>query len=380
MVFIVIDASWHRKIMADKIRNLFTSRKVIIDTVPTGAEVILAMGNTEVISSSCGKLTPLVIEKIIPGRYILILSKQGYEPVRRILISDRDKGISIDGAETNGGTEKNKFIIPFRMKLVLNSAPVGATVRIDGELINGKTPLETTVTAGVHFVKMEYKGIGSIGAKSGDGRCVIDTSKKAGQQVGIDLRFWDFSCYESSHVISEVLSGKFLKMLNVESTPEEASLYIDGGKEPVGITPVHDFLIGPGYHKIKLEKYGFVVWEKDINLKDEPGIRLKPVFKNKTNLKKAELQKETAQLPADDATLIVDTRPDFMGSKIIIDGSSAGDTLRKLIKFPRGTHTVTVKHPDLQKPAMKTVFFSKDCQIILLKMNKAGEIYESGIE
>lgn len=76
-----------------------------------------------------------------------------------------------------------------------------------------------------------------------------------------------------------------------------------------------------------------------------------------------------------DAILIIDTRPDFPGAHIYLDGKYEGNTVRKISELSRTTHTLLIEHPELINAITHEIEFTNPDQTIILRIDEYGDIY-----
>lgn len=72
-------------------------------------------------------------------------------------------------------------------------------------------------------------------------------------------------------------------------------------------------------------------------------------------------------------TLYIDTRPYFIGAQIYLDGVYQNETIRKITKMNRGSHTILIRHYDLEEDVETDIRFTKPKQTIKVKLNENGE-------
>ncbi len=110
---------------------------LVIDSEPSGAKVY--------IDGMLKDETPTEFE-VEPGRHVLRLELEGYEPVER--------EIEISAGDSLELSFKLKVLLGI---LTIDSEPSGAKVYID-DVLKGKTPLEIEVEPGRHILRLELEG------------------------------------------------------------------------------------------------------------------------------------------------------------------------------------------------------------------------------
>ena len=115
--------------------------------------------------------------------------------------------------------------------LIVNSVPEGATIILDGEQARLVTPATLEIDTGNHELRLELTGyqdyVETFNVGDGD-----------------------------THTVEAVMSVSLNTLLTVETTPSDASIYIDGAYTGY-TTPVTITDIVPGYHYIRIYKHGY---------------------------------------------------------------------------------------------------------------------------
>ncbi|MBD3183035.1 PEGA domain-containing protein [Candidatus Poribacteria bacterium] len=182
--------------------------------------------------------TPLYLESISPGKRNLRVSYPGFASY-------------VSKVEINSNQESVVEVL-LGGKLIISSIPAEAQVFIDQEY-KGIAPLETgRIPSGTHevmFTKENYR----------------DISKTAVLKDSQDME----------------ITGRLIPIkgsVSISSQPSEANVYLDG--EMIGKTPVFIYGIMVGKYNLKLEKYGYQDWKKQIEIEESKlwwnSIRLKP--------------------------------------------------------------------------------------------------------
>ena len=125
--------------------------------------------------------------------------------------------------------------------------PVGASVTVDGQA-RGVTPLDVTgLDFGSHEVKVELKGY---------------EPKTQGVMIAVDAQRAEVKLPLSR-------TSPIVGAADIVSTPSAATVTVDGS--PVGYTPLTNWKLKPGTHKVQLEKDGHEPWEGKVTV--VPGKR-----------------------------------------------------------------------------------------------------------
>jgi len=324
--------------------------KMYIDSQPQGATVFLNQAER-------GK-TPVTIKNLQPGSYQVEVSLDLYLP--------QSKTIEVKSLDY---TQETFQLVPNFGKLIINSDPSDAIVRIDGRQI-GKTPFvreqfsvgsyelelskplyyDTTLT-----FQMELDGefIRTFKLKPQYGMVSIK-SDPAGAMVTVDGEEWGLTPIRRH---DEVLSGEHVvrlereyyfpeqttvtvwdgehsehefplrssvSWLSVITDPEGAMVtLIDSDKEPQQ-TPVRNWVLDPGIYNLRIEKDLYETYETAVSLALGDRKELKP-----------ELIRKTGHLD-------VATEP--QGAEIFLNGRNTGKFTPSVIKdLPTGEHTLELR-------------------------------------
>ena len=115
--------------------------------------------------------------------------------------------------------------------LVVSSIPTGATIILDGDPVRVVTPATLEIDTGNHELRLELTGY----------QAYVETFN-----VGDG----------DTHTVEAIMSVSLNTSLTVETTPSDASIYIDGAYTGY-TTPVTITDIVPGYHYIRIYKPGY---------------------------------------------------------------------------------------------------------------------------
>ncbi len=257
-----IGISWHNKIWPPAI---------VLDSLPSGAVVSLTNKAGIDVLESKNNTTPVSIPKILPGNYTLVMDMDMYLTIERKITIYGGKKItnisvpnSIDETGINGKTQK--FIVPFEMRVRIESDPEDAKVYIDGKKMGPLTPITVDLTADLHTVMLEKEGFSSLGnLERFDtyGQCNLDLRQL--NQEGLDARYWEFKA-DNKEIF---LKGTFWKEITINSNPSNSQIFING--ELLGVTPA-TIRVNVGEHDLIIKKAGYVEWNKTINVPEDSKI------------------------------------------------------------------------------------------------------------
>jgi hypothetical protein len=197
----------------------------------------------------------------------------------------------------------------FLLRTVFNST---------GEIIVDSFPKECEV-----YLNGELKGTTPLTIKSlGFGDYELKVSKDGYKE---DMRNVVLDRNNQKRVIMVALEHETFT-LQVNSSPSEAEVYIDGIKK--GTTPLEitDLIIGK--HFVEVRKENYAKWSKEVNEEDETGSGV-----NKTIVFEANLVPSVA-------SITINSIPD--GAKVIINGEEKGTTPFVMDNVEPGSYQILV--------------------------------------
>ncbi|MBN1155188.1 protein kinase [candidate division KSB1 bacterium] len=220
---------------------------------PQGAEVLLdgkkVTGNT-----------PLTISKISPGVHQLKLIYSGYTPLIRSIQVPSSGKIEVSGETSRKGYEP--YLFRFKSSIELKSDPPGAVVLLNGIELKQRTPTsidwENGLPLTISMKQDQFIDIGEISLDLVNDQAHIE-----------DNRLWSVqrTSNEHSHYLIE---GYFKKFIPVSSVPEEAWIYLDDIKEPVGKTGIVKSLpLSIGSHDISFVKENFNTMKLKVDVNEK---------------------------------------------------------------------------------------------------------------
>ncbi len=235
-------------------------------------------------------------EIILPaGDYRLRIAHAGYLNFEQniSLKPGKNPGINTSLIKENNTTQIGSAGV------IINSTPSDAMIYYHGQYI-GKTPYNHTVTPGNYEITLKKTGFKDVTTG-------IYTHSERTENINIQLP-WIFT------------------MLSVESTPPDASVWIDDRLISGNNTPLKIDSLALGTHLVRVEKKGYRTFKTEIFLKDQPENKI------------------FTDLIAGQGNLNISIQP--WGS-IYIDGQlKKKDTNINYASILRaGEHTVKVVHP-----------------------------------
>jgi hypothetical protein len=340
-----------------------TTGSLYIQSNPTGADAKL--------DGVYKGITPLMLTTISPGLHTVRIEKSGYAPW--------ENTVTVTAGVTTNVTAALTALPPPPTTGTVNvtSDPSGADVKLDG-VLKGTTPLAITgVSPGTHTLRVEKTGylpftapVDVTGGATTSVHAVLDpvppvvvngtievTSSPTGAGVSLDgmyrgttpLVIPDVSngihtlrLEESGYIPWEepviVTAGETTYVhatlttvppatgsVTVQSDPDGANVYLDGGLQ--GLTPVAITGVSPGPHIVRIEKTGYLPYQKDIT-----------VTAGSTTIVSAALAPVP---PPTTGSVNVQSEPD--GANVYLDGALAGITPLLVSNLTPGNHVVIIE-------------------------------------
>jgi hypothetical protein len=339
-----------------------------VTSQPAGAQIILDGLQQQ-------DLTPQTIQHIDPGQHLLEIRKDGCQPQRRTVAL-------LEGEKTTAEFK----LEPLKGLVLIQTAPPGAEVDIDGAF-RGKTPLMVTdLTIGDHAVVLRTEGyqprklalaitdrvpvplktdlssdsatlkvssdpVGASvilnGAPRGTTPCTIDRIPSG--TVDLEIALKGYAPYRTQIVLK---AGDMVDVpaplkavpsaLTVHSIPEKARIYVNDqyrGESPVVMTN-----LPPGEYRLRAEKRGYETDARTITLKPEDQTT------------------EEFRLQHNTGGLVIITEPP--GAKVFVDDEDAGTTEPSVANpqvseplrvnyIGRGDHFIRLVKPGFSHTAVK---------------------------
>lgn len=171
--------------------------------------------------------TPLILNNILVGNHTVTVTKQGFSKVEKTI-------------ELKEEIENNiSVVLPNTKEVSITSNPTIADVYIDG-VYKGVTPLKTVLSYGEHMI-----------------RFIKDGYYKVEKTIKV---------YDDAVLVNEELKPNSSSTVSLYSNPLGAVVYIDGVR--VGITPLIEYSVPEGVHKIRFEKIGYDFYEITITVEN----------------------------------------------------------------------------------------------------------------
>ena len=227
--------------------------------------------------------TPKTIADLKPGNYTVEVKMDGYEVWSEIVDVEADK---------------EKVLTPaLQMKvgsISVMSEPTKAKIYLDGKDVGNTHNIIRSVAPGTHEVEVRMEGY-EVWRESVD--------IEAGKHRALTARL-------------NIEAGS----INIESTPANARIYLDG--ENVGITPETITNLKPGKYKVEVKMDGYEVWHENVKL---------DIGKHKAL---------TATLQIMKGSISIESEP--ANAKIFLDGKEFGITPAMRRHIDPGKHKVEV--------------------------------------
>lgn len=202
-------------------------------------------------------------------------------------------------------------VVVGRYSLEVSSAPKGATVRVDGELMPGTTPLVLPLVPGEHRIELAYDKYASE---------VFTVDGERDQQVTRTVN-WAGSIGLAS-----------------ADTTTRVQVSFDG--RSWGALPIWKDDVPVGRHRLSFTGEGVRPWEEEVEVKDGQSTRVlaEPVRVPPYGLVTARAER-----------LTMDGVEEVNGAVVFVDGQRAGATPADL-KLDPGPHSIRILSGDLPSP------------------------------
>jgi len=246
LLFVVIDTFARWTGMGKGIYNFLFPPAIKIVSYPPEAQVYL---DDELLE---GK-TPISIQNIAPGVHKLKLVHPEYLPILKSINVPQKGEIEIEGTKKARGS--NAYVFRFMTTIIIQSIPSSATVQVNDIRLNQLTPCEIQWEVGKPLtIEMEREGFQRL---TGFTFNVLDLDEDMTER-----RFWKISKESDSKNNSTIcyqIIGSFRKMVQVQSFPTGANIYVDDSPKPVGQTGSNGIIyLTIGEHEILIKKNGFI--------------------------------------------------------------------------------------------------------------------------
>ena len=250
------------------INRSFLPFKVTIDSVPSNAKIqIFDKHKKDILAKkSLSDTTPIIIPKLAPGYYTVVLQKQNYDNVIKDI-----KLLDIDNIQSK--TKEINLIIPFEIKLHLASFPDNAEVFIDGKKTGLTTPATISLEIGQHAIRYYKQGYIPAGSMNIDRaaelwKCNLDFVT---QIYDLDENLWQLKeTANEMGILTYVLKATLRREISIHTIPKEAQVYLLDSKQPkqlLGISPVYPAL-KEGKNQLRIVKPGYKVINPVVEIND----------------------------------------------------------------------------------------------------------------
>lgn len=234
------------------IKRTFLPIDIYIDTIPSGANVKMFNLKNEdiIIAKNIKNITPFKISDVDAGKYRLVLSKEGFSEVEREIVINRKK------IRAKSGTVE--IIIPFEIKLEIESIPESADIYINSEKKSFVTPIIMSLEAKMYNIKLAKEGFEPI-------ECSMDLFY---EKNNIDVNYWKLETKGQGEKKSYKLMGILEKEVSIETNPTGAKLFIAETGQFIGNTPLN-IKLKAGEYRFNITKEGYKSVERKIEIKSK---------------------------------------------------------------------------------------------------------------
>jgi len=271
-----------------------------------GAEMAFEITPADAVVYFDGRPADKTLAGIKPGEHLVEVTAPNYQPFR--------ERIKLDPGE------KRKFPVSLQFiagTLVLEYSPPEARVKLDGQKIDGSSPLRLQLVPGKeHLIELDHPAY-----KSESIKISIGPRQEVRRQLALKEKTYQ---------------------LKVSSNPTDARVILDG--KAVGTTPLEIKEVGASSsHRLEIEKAGYSTWATTL-VHDGKDLREISVELEKNESPK----KESANIPPKKKTgkgiQPINSKP---WGKVIIDGQDTGKwTPMPKLELEEGVHTITIHFDD----------------------------------
>ena len=247
--------------LGEKIYNSFFPPNLVVESIPSGAEVFLD-------GSNLNKITPFNLSEIPPGTHQFQFQVAGYKPVflsSQILSGDEWK-------KTNP-KDPQRVLGIFSIPLSIQSNPPGAKIYLDDapEHYSQSTPatIPYPLREDSLRIRLELEGFESLQR----GLDLLESSEKGDPNWKI-TKEKDVEGYYQFNI-----SGTFYAPLTVNSVPEGAFVIRTFGEEADTHKTPATLYLGVGRNLLKVEKEGMIPWEKEMVIESGKPDTLQVILK-----------------------------------------------------------------------------------------------------
>jgi len=200
------------------------SPTIVVTSSPSGADVY--------IEGAYKGTTPLDLTgQYAVGSYSIEIRKVGYVSWLGSL-----------NVKASGTTSISATLAPYKGSVEVTSVPDGATIYLDGNYAGISPKTISDIPTGVHAITLKKDGYNDWDSE-------IDIIK--GKTVSINARM-------------ETRDIPYDGSINIQSTPSNAEVYIDG--EFKGYTPLVVRELGPNNYHISLKLTGYYDWDVSVDV------------------------------------------------------------------------------------------------------------------
>ncbi len=267
ILFLTLDVLFQLTTCGNGIYNWLFPPAIKIVSFPSGAQIYID-------NQLLDKRTPVSIQRISPGIHKLKLETPGFSPITRSIKVAEKGETHIEGVEKPGGSDA--YVFHFLALINFVSLPSDATVYLNDMRFGEKTPCTVQWEVGKPItVEMEKEGFQRLTGFT------FNLLNLAEQDA--DRRYWRITKQVDTTTTNGVLysvHGFFRKMVQIQSTPSGANIYLDHETAPIGITGQNNLTpLTFGPHTITVNKAGFLPQKVDITINEVSSSKINLILR-----------------------------------------------------------------------------------------------------
>lgn len=269
VLFFTIDTLTQWTSLGKGVYNFLFPPAIKIVSYPAGAQVYLDDDLLE------GK-TPVSIQDISPGIHKLRLVLNEFSPILKSIKVPQKGELKVEGTQKSSGSDA--YIFRFMTTVELRSSPLNASVYVNDIKLKQVTPCEIRWEVGKPLtIEMEKAGFQRL---TGFTFNILNTN-----EAPEDRMFWQVSKQtdpNNKKLTRFLVQGAFRKIVQVQSSPSRAGIYVDNADKPAGITGSNGIIyLTFGPHEILVKKSGFIPQKIDIMINESSSSKFNVILQRR---------------------------------------------------------------------------------------------------